>query len=136
MTSAKYDGEGKAPFKDYVIAVLDMPEDVQDAMEALTARGFAADDILLSAPVRSGMPESEREQGTLADPPTQAESLLTEEGFDQEQYALERRRGHAVIQVRTPHMEDVDRAHAILAAHEAHAIKRVGTWTRENLPSE
>lgn len=128
--------QGNVPFKDYVIAVLDTPADAKAAADALAAGGFATDDIVLSAPLRPTTPESERKQGTLADPPTGAQSLLTEEGFDQEQYAVERRRGHVVIQVHTPHMEDVDRAHEILVAHQAHTIKRVGTWTRENLPNQ
>jgi hypothetical protein len=128
--------KGTVPFKDYVIAVLDTPVEAKAAAEALEAGGFATDDVVLSAPLRPNTPESERKQGTLADPPTEAQTILTEEGLDQEQYAMERRRGHVVVQVHTPHREDVDRAHAILVAHQAHTIKRVGTWTRENLPEE
>lgn len=120
--------EGKVPFMNYVIAVLDRPEDDQEVVEALRAHGFAPADIVFSAP-----PE-QQEQGTLADPPTLAERLFTEEGLDQAEYATARERGYVVIQVHTPESEDVDRAHAILVAHQAHTIKRVGTWTRENLP--
>jgi hypothetical protein len=114
----------------YVIAVLDRPEDDQEVVEALKAHGFAPADIVFSAP------PVQQEQGTLADPPTLAERLFTEEGLDQAEYATAREQGHVVIQVHTPESEDVDRAHAILVAHQAHTIKRVGTWTRENLPNK
>ncbi|HEU5349054.1 MAG TPA: hypothetical protein VFU63_10635 [Ktedonobacterales bacterium] len=140
MTSSEQSGQqyarGEVPFTNYVIAVLDTPEQAQQAQEALKEQGFAAADIVLSAPLQPRTPESEREQGTLADPPIRSESLLTEEGYDQEIYATERARGHIVIQVQTPKAKDVDIAHKILTAHGAHTIKRVGTWTRENLPSQ
>lgn len=137
--SERYDqlySKGEVPFGNYVIAVLDTPEQAKAAQEALKKQGFAAADIVLSAPLRPTTPAPEREQGTLADPPTRGERLLTEEGYDQEIYTAERERGHVVIQVRTPDSRDVDIAHRILVAHNAHTIKRVGTWTRENLPSE
>lgn len=127
---------GKVPFKNYVIAVLDTSEKAQEAAKALEEQGFAAADIVLSAPLHPGAPDSEREQGTLADPPSISQRLFTEEGLDQAEYAEERRRGHVVIQVRTDDSADVERAHETLMAHGAHTIKRVGTWTRENLPEE
>lgn len=136
MTQSEPYAEGKVPFKNYVIAVLDTPEDGQEVAEALKEHGFAAEDIALSAPLNQHTPPEQQEQGTLADPPTTAERLFTEEGLDQVEYATAREQGHVVIQVHTPESEDVDRAHAILMAHQAKTIKRVGTWTRENLPSE
>ncbi len=134
MTASEPYATGKAPFKNYVIAVLDSPADAREITDALKARGFAPTDIVLSAPLRQNTPPAQQEQGTLADPPTTGEQLLTEEGLDQAEYATARRQGHAVIQVRTPDSDDVEHAHAILTAHQAHTIKRVGTWTRENLP--
>lgn len=127
---------GEVPFTDYVIAVLNTLEEAKATEHALRAQGFAAADIALSAPLHPSTPESEREHGTLADPPTTAESLFTEEGYSQEQYEAERRRGHIVIHVHTPDSKDVDRAHKVLTEHGAHTIKRVGAWTRENLPNE
>jgi hypothetical protein len=133
MKEAEPYAEGTAPFMNYVIAVLDAPEDGQEVVEALEAHGFPPADIVLSAPLNRSTPPAQREQGTLADPPTPAEQLFTEEGLDQAEYATARQQGHVVIQVHTPESEDVERAHAILVAHQAHTIKRVGTWTRENL---
>ncbi|HEY7342051.1 MAG TPA: hypothetical protein VH591_14325 [Ktedonobacterales bacterium] len=134
MKEAEPYAEGKVPFMNYVIAVVDTPEDGQEVAVALKAHGFAPADIVLSAPLNQHTPPAQREQGTLADPPTPAEQLFTEEGLDQAEYATARQAGHVVIQVHTPESEDVERAHAILVAHQAHTIKRVGTWTRENLP--
>ena len=127
---------GEVPFTNYVIAVVNTPEEAKTTEEALRAHGFAPADIVLSAPLKPSTPESEREQGTLADPPTTAQSIFTEEGYHQEEYEAERQRGHVVIQVRTPDAKDVDRAHTVLTEHGAHTIKRVGAWTRENLPNE
>jgi len=134
MKEAEPYAEGKVPFMNYVIAVLDAPEDSQEIVEALKAHGFAAADIVFSAPLNQHTLPARQQQGTLADPPTLAERLFTEDGLDQAEYATARDQGHVVIQVHTPESEDVDRAHAILMAHQAHTIKRVGTWTRENLP--
>jgi len=134
MKEAELYAEGKVPFMNYVIAVLDTPEDGQEVAVALKSHGFAPADIVLSAPLDRHTPPAQREQGTLADPPSPAEQLFTEEGLDQAEYATARQQGHVVIQVHTPEGEDVERAHAILVAHQAHTIKRVGTWTRENLP--
>ncbi|HEX5157299.1 MAG TPA: hypothetical protein VFW17_08800 [Ktedonobacterales bacterium] len=128
--------EGNAPFMNYVIAVLDTPEDGQEVAEALKAHGFADADIALSSPLNQHTPPEQQEQGTLADPPTTTQRLFTEEGLDQAEYATAREQGQVVIQVHTPESEDVERAHAILVAHQARTIKRVGTWTRENLPSK
>ena len=136
MTTSEPYAEGKVPFTNYVIAVLDTPADAEETSDALKAHGFAPADIVLSAPLHEDMPASQKQQGTLADPPTRAEQVLTEEGLDQAEYATARREGHVVIQVHTPDDDDVDRAHAILTDHNATTIKRVGTWTRENLPSE
>ncbi len=134
MTTSEPYAEGEVPFTNYVIAVLDTPEAAQETADALKARGFAANDIALSAPLRRETPPSQAQQGTLADPPTTGEQVLTEEGLDQAEYATARRDGHVVIQVHTPEDEDVERAHAVLVAQHAHTIKRVGRWTRENLP--
>jgi hypothetical protein len=141
MPSSDYDmnqdspqyARGEVPFHNYVIAVLDTPEGAQETADALQAGGFAASDIVLSASLDSDTPEFERKQGTLADPPSVSERMLTEEGLDQAEYAAARARGHVVVQVQAPESEDVERAHHILVAHHAHTIKRVGTWTRENL---
>ena len=133
MKKAEPYAEGKVPFMNYMIAILDAPEDGQEVVEALEAHGFPPADIVLSAPLNRSTLPAQREQGTLADPPTPAEQLFTEEGLDQAEYATARQQGHVVIQVHTPESEDVERAHAILVAHQAHTIKRVGTWTRENL---
>ena len=127
---------GEVPFTNYVIAVLNTPAEAKATEEALKAHGFAPADIVLSAPLKPGTPESEREQGTLADPPTTAQSLFTEEGYNQEEYEAERRRGHVVIQVRTPDDKDVDRAHKALVEHGAHSIMRMGALTRERLPDD
>lgn len=127
---------GEVPFTNYVIAVLTTLEEAKATEEALRTRGFAPADIVLSAPLKPSTPESEREQGTLADPPTTAQSIFTEEGYHQEQYEAERRRGHVVIQVQTPDSKDVDRAHKVLVEHGAHLIMRVGALTRERLPDD
>ena len=127
---------GEVPFTNYVIAVLNTPAEAKATEEALKAHGFAPADIVLSAPLKPGTPESEREQGTLADPPTTAQSLFTEEGYNQEEYEAERRRGHVVIQVRTPDDKDVDRAHKALVEHGAHTIMRMGALIRERLPDD
>lgn len=127
--------QGEVPFDNYVIAVIDTPEEAQHTADALKAKGFVATDIVVSSPLQRGTPESQAKQGTLADEPSPTQFNLTEEGLDQEEYATERRRGHVVIQVQAKKDEQVERAREILAAHHAHAIKRVGTWTRENLPN-
>lgn len=134
MASSNEYAKGEVPFKNYVIAVLDTPAEADRTADALQAGGFAPTDIVVSSPLRRNTPESEREQGTLADPPTKTQSVLTEEGLDQDEYATERRNGHVVIQVQAKKDEQVERAHEILVANHAHTIKRVGTWTRENLP--
>jgi hypothetical protein len=127
---------GEVPFTNYVIAVLTTLEEAKATEEALRTRGFAPADIVLAAPLTPSTPESEREQGTLADPPTTAQGIFTEEGYHQEQYEAERWRGHVVIQVGTPDSKDVDRAHKVLVEHGAHRIMRVGALTRERLPED
>jgi hypothetical protein len=120
------------PFADYVIAALRTPEEAERAVKDLEAGGFRDEDVRLSAP-----PEEQQGQhklGTLADTPSPAKRVFTEEGLDQERYEAERQWGHVIVHVRTPHADDVERARAILVAHHAHSIKRVGRWTRENLP--
>ncbi len=121
--------------RNYVIAVVDTPGAAQEARAALEAEGFAAADIAMSAPLQPSTPESERQQGTLADPPTHAESLFTEEGLDQEQYAAERRQGMSSFRCRRPKRRMSNAPTRFWQTHDAHTIKRVGTWTRENLPS-
>lgn len=56
------------PFVDYVVAAIDDRADAEAAASALRASGFAAEDIILSAPASDGQQALEREQGTLAGP--------------------------------------------------------------------
>ena len=126
--------EEQVPFVEYVVGAIDDRAEAEEAVRTLRADGFAPDDVVLSAPASPGPQARQQEQGTLADAPNTAQRVFTEEGLDQEQFATERQRGRAIIHVHTPHEEDVHRAHAILVAHHAHTLKRVGRWTRENLP--
>jgi hypothetical protein len=119
---------------DYVLAVIDDRDDAEQAREDLRQNGFARDDVFLSAPAHPGAGALRRKQGTLADAPGAVRRVFAEEGLDQEQYASERAHGRTIVHVCASRTNDIERARAILVAHSAHTIKRVGRWTRENLP--
>ncbi len=132
---ADYTGN-PAHFSEYVIAVVDRHEEARRAAAALQAAGFSQDDIVLSPEAGQStilLQASEGMEESLAEPPTTGEELFTEEGIDQELYATERAQGHVIVRIHTAKDEQVETARAVLAAHHAHAIRHVGTWTRETL---
>ncbi len=120
----------------YVIAVIDSHEEAQRVTGALHAVGFADDAVALSPEVKvcsTPLVKSPAMEGSLGEPPTEAEKLFAEEGLNQEEYAEERLRCHVVLRINTAGHEQVEQARRVLAAHHAHTIMRVGRWTRENL---
>jgi hypothetical protein len=120
----------------YVIAVIDSHEEAQRATDALHAVGFADDAVALSPEAKAcstPLVKSPAMEGSLGEPPTEAEKLFTEEGLNQEEYAEERLQCHVVLRINTAGHEQVEWARRVLAAHHAHTIMRVGRWTRENL---
>ena len=126
-------------FSDYVIGVIDRRSEAKVAAAGLIAAGFEGDDVVLSPEASASAPPlqpSEGMEGSLAEPPTTAQELFTEEGIDQELYASERAKGHVVVLVRTTADHEVASARDVLAAHHAHAIRRVSKWTSETLSSE
>jgi hypothetical protein len=133
--SANYIGN-PAHFSNYVIAVIEDREEAERAAAALHTAGFAQDAIVLSPevdPRATPLQESEGMEHSLAEPPTTAEKLFTEEGLDQELYATERARGHVVVRVRTENDTNVESARKELATHHAYAIRHVGKWMGETL---
>ena len=120
----------------YVIAVIDSPEEAERATDALHAAGFAHDAVALSPEAKvcvTPLAESPAMEGSLGAPATQAQGLLTEEGLDHEEYAEARLQCHVVLRVNTAGGAQVEQARRVLATHHAYNIKRVGRWTRENL---
>jgi hypothetical protein len=120
----------------YVIAVIDGQEEAQRAAGALHAAGFPDAAVGLSPEVKACLTplvKSPAMEGSLGEPPTEAEKMFTEEGLDHEKYAKERLQCHVVLRITTAGHEQVEQARRVLAAHHAHTIMRVGRWTRENL---
>ena len=119
----------------YVIAVIDSQEEAQRASDALHSVGFA-DAVALSPEAKACLTplvKSLAMQGSLGEPPTEAKKLFTEEGLDQEAYAMERLQCHVVLRINAAGHDQVEQARRVLASHHAHTIMRVGRWTRENL---
>jgi hypothetical protein len=120
----------------YVMAVIDSPEEAELATGALYAAGFAENAVALSPEAKVcliPLAESPAMRGSLGQPPTQAQEMLTEEGLDHAEYAAARLQCHVVVRVNTAGNAQVEQARRVLVAHHAHSIKRVGRWTRENL---
>lgn len=63
-------------------------------------------------------------------------SATSDEGSISARYEAEAERGHQILAVYADASEQVERAHAILARHRAHAIEYFGSWAITDLPAQ
>ena len=111
-----------APFpRKYVHSVVDDFQDAVQAVQVLRAAGYDARDIHLMASW-DYIEAVERRQA-----PTGFLSSI-DEGFV-DVYLHEARRGHHILTVRLSRYEQILRMRNLLAAHHAHLVKYVDTWT-------
>ena len=115
-----------APFpRKYVHSVFDDLQDAVQAVQALQTAGYDARDIHLMASW-DYMEAVERRQAPMG--------FLSsiDEGFI-DVYLREARRGHHILAVRLSRYEQILRVRNLLAAHHAHLVKYVDTWTFADL---
>ena len=115
-----------APFpRKYVHSMFDDLQDAVQAVHTLQAAGYAARDIHLMASwdYREAVERRQAPIGFI--------SSIDEDIVDV--YLHEAYRGHHILAVRLPRYEQILPVRNLLAAHHAHLMKYVDTWTFANL---
>ena len=115
----------------YIHCVIDDPRDLAQAIQALQAAGYSADDIhAMSGPdFAAAIEEGYERRNTLSQSLTH---LFFDYGFDRT-YLPEAQRGHAILSVRPSSREQIMQVRNLLMPHHAHLMKYIDTWTFADL---
>ncbi len=118
----------------YVIAVIDNPQDAEKAVQTLRDAGYGSEDIRLfrGQELVEMLQEKEQKQGVM-DRIASAFLRGSDDGDDLQKYVEEARKGHSVINVYERKSENANHIRDILAPFHAHTIKHFGTWTITNI---
>ena len=116
----------------YVVAILPDDDTAQQASDALTAAGFAAEDVQ----VHPGQEVVERHERFLQDR-SLAQHLMSTIQSDErdalDEYIEEAREGSAFLTVHAPEEDRVKRAHAVLADAGAYGMRHYDRATLHGL---
>lgn len=121
--------------KNYVVGVINDPQEAERSVQALQEAGFAHQDIRLFhiEELIEHVQEAEKRRNPL-------QRLVatfqqgTDEGDDTQVYLEEARLGHHILNVHAANKAQVERVREIITTYHAHTIKYFGTWTIADLP--
>lgn len=117
---------------DYVIAVIDDPEQARQAADELRRAGCSPEQVGLftGEQVLANHQAYLRQRNLLE----RVEALFaSDEGEALQGYLEAAEAGASFIAVHTPDVQDVERYRGILTQHHAHAIKHYGKWVLTDL---
>ncbi len=120
---------GESP--NWVVGVIDDPEEANTAYKAAIAAGVAKEDIvLLSGPGATAVvEEKEACMSPLARLYARVTQVATDPGNAEREYREEAAQGHAILSIRAESSGQIVRAQEVLMAHHAHRVKHFGQWT-------
>ena len=116
----------------YVVAILPDDDGAREASEALTAAGFAAEDVR----VHPGPEVVERHEQFMQDRNLAQRALAAIHSDEREaldEYVEEAREGSAFVTVHAPQEDQVKRAHAVLADLGAYGMRHYDRATLHDL---
>ncbi len=121
--------------QDWVVGVIDIPADAEQAAQDLRNAGFAEDEVIVlhGADAVQAFQDREAHQGPIR---TILAHLIGEtndvSGFAND-YKDEAGMGHSIVCAYAPQPEDIAQVQQILEAHGGHRIKHYGQWTVNQL---
>ncbi len=119
--------------KDHIVAVLDIFEEAEQAVQDLQHNGYQAEHIFLfhGQDFIAARKATEQESGL-----TKLMHIFqgtTDEGFTGSMYLEEAYQGHEILAVYEPHADQIERIRDVLDTHHARLIKYFDTWTTTDL---
>ncbi len=109
-----------------LVSVIDDPTEATQAVDALRAAGFAAEDVhlLLAAEV---LASANPHQSILARVFFALANLSDDAAFEAT-YREEAEHGHQIVVVYAPTREQVEQAHLVVERYHAHTLLHYGPW--------
>ncbi len=119
----------------WLVGVIDQPQQAERAVQALRQAGFAEEDVLLlhGPDTLQRLEAKDEQRGVLGWTHKAVAQIVSDAGSFEGAYAQEASAGHSIINVHTAEKPDIERARAVLAQHGAHYIKHFGPWTISDL---
>lgn len=119
----------------WLVGVIDDPQQAQQAEVALLQAGFSEDSTLLlhGHETLKRLRAKDEQRGPLGWAMKALSALTSDTREFEDNYAAEARAGHAILSLRVSDEEDMERARQLMAAHGAHYIKHYGTWVVTDL---
>jgi hypothetical protein len=119
----------------WLSGVIDDPRMAEQAVQALYSAGFAKDDVLLlhGPDALKRMEAKDEQRGLLGWAHKAISSVLTDASSVENTYVQEAAAGHSIINIHAENEDEIERARAVLADHQAHYIKHFGQWTITHL---
>ncbi|MEO7001120.1 MAG: hypothetical protein ABI068_04910 [Ktedonobacterales bacterium] len=124
--------------QDWLIGVIDDPQDAERATQALYDAGFAHENVMtLHGPDAVQRLNAKEDQRNVVNKLySTLTNTLTDAGRFEEDYAAEARAGHTIMNVHVVEPDRIELARQILAAHNAHTIRHYGRWNITGIQNE
>lgn len=119
----------------WMVGVIDDPQQAEQAQRDLVQAGFPQDGVLLlhGQEALQRMRAKDEQRGPLGWVHKAVASIATDASAFQDNYADEANAGHTIVNVHVSEQDQMERARQILVAHNAHYIKHFGTWVVSDL---
>jgi hypothetical protein len=119
----------------WLVGVIDDPQQAEAAERELLAAGFARDDVLLlqGPEALQRLQARDERRGPLGWVMKAVADIVTDAGMFEDAYADEARAGHAILNLQVSEQNQIERARDIVAAHGGHYIKHFGSWVISDL---
>jgi len=116
--------------QDWLVGVIDNPQDAERATQALYDAGFAQGDVMtLHGPAAVQRLNAKDEQRNIVSKVySTLTNTLSDAGRFEGDYANEAHAGHSVMNVHVVEPDRVEQARQILAAHNAHTLRYFSRW--------
>ena len=122
----------------YIAAVIDDLAQAEQAVSELKLAGWKASEVrlFLGTSTIQNLDALGNQCSLPARIAAALRSATSDEGSISARYEAEAERGHQILVVYADAPSQVERAHALLARHRAHAIEYFGSWAITDLPAQ
>lgn len=119
----------------WVVSIIDDPEEADRAATALRTAGIPDDDVMVlhGQQALDVAQAKEDAKNPISKVLSAWGRASTDPGTSEEEYLEAARQGHSLVNVRAESPEDVRRAREVLLAHHGRHVKHFGKWVSTDL---
>jgi len=119
----------------WLVGVIDDPQQAEQAQRALLQAGFSQENVLLlhGDDALQRLNAKDEKRGPMGWMMKVVSDIVTDASAFEDSYVDEAKNGHSIINVQVSEQDQMGRARQIIADHGGHYIKHFGDWVITDL---